>query len=82
MYTNSRENEVRLLKQFMGRASNHVSQMPPSGLVHLHKKAKKSNIDWKCPACGEIYRTINMLSELPGFLNFCIAWLLQLPVAF
>ena len=35
-------------------------------LVFLHKKAKKSNNDWKCPACGEIYRTINMLYELPN----------------
>ncbi len=34
-------------------------------LTLLHKKAKKSNNDWVCPACGEIYRTINMLYELP-----------------
>lgn len=34
-------------------------------LTLLHKKAKKSNNDWKCPACGEIFRTINMLYALP-----------------
>ena len=34
-------------------------------LVFLHKKAKKSNNDWKCPACGEIYRTINLFCDLP-----------------
>lgn len=34
-------------------------------LEFLHKKAKKSNNDWKCPACGEIFRTINMLYEMP-----------------
>lgn len=34
-------------------------------LVMLHKKAKKSNCDWKCPGCGEIYRTINMMYDLP-----------------
>ena len=34
-------------------------------LVFLHKKAKKSNNDWKCPACGEIFRTISMMYELP-----------------
>lgn len=35
-------------------------------LVHLHKKVKKSDCDWKCPACGAIYRTINMFKELPN----------------
>lgn len=34
-------------------------------LTHLHKKAKKSDCDWVCPACGEIYRTIGMLKDLP-----------------
>ena len=34
-------------------------------LEFLHKKAKKSDFDWRCPACGEIYRTIRMLKELP-----------------
>ena len=34
-------------------------------LTYLHKKAKKSNNDWKCPACGEIYRTINLFMDLP-----------------
>ena len=32
----------------------------------LHGKAKKSDCDWKCPACGEIYRTIRMLKQLPN----------------
>ena len=36
-----------------------------SELTYLHKKAKKSNNDWKCPACGEIFRTINMMMDLP-----------------
>ena len=35
-------------------------------LILLHKKAKKSNDDWKCPECGEIYRTINMMYDLPN----------------
>ena len=65
MYTNSRENEVRLLKQLWAGLPTMCPKCRQSELVHLHKKAKKSNIDWKCPACGEIYRTINMLTELP-----------------
>ncbi len=30
----------------------------------LHKKAKKSNCDWKCPACGEVYKTLHILDKL------------------
>ena len=33
-------------------------------LEHLHKKAKKSNSDWKCPTCGEIYHLIKILDKL------------------
>ena len=32
--------------------------------VKLLKKAKKSDTRWKCPACGEIYRTMDMLKSL------------------
>ena len=65
MYTDSRENEVRLLKQLWAGLPTICPKCRQAELMHLHKKAKKSNIDWQCPACGEIYRTINMLSELP-----------------
>ena len=65
MYTNSRENEVRLLKQLWAGLPTMCPKCRQAELVHLHKKAKKSNIDWKSPASGEIYRTINMLTELP-----------------
>lgn len=37
-------------------------------LQRLHKRPKKgkmNNNDWVCPACGEIYRTINMMYDLP-----------------
>ncbi len=33
-------------------------------LDYLHKKAKKSNCDWKCLDCGHIYKTINILDTL------------------
>ena len=65
MYTNSRENEVRLLKRLWAELPTLCPQCHHAELEPLHKKAKKSNLYWKCPACGEIYRTINMLSELP-----------------
>ena len=65
MYTDSRDEEVKLLK---GLWTSQPTACPKCGraeLVHLYKKAKKSDCDWKCPACGEIYRTIHMLKELP-----------------
>lgn len=31
---------------------------------HLHKKAKKSNNDWKCPKYNAIYKTIEILYSL------------------
>lgn len=33
-------------------------------LEFLHKKAKKSNCDWKCPDCGAVYKTICILDQL------------------
>ena len=59
-----REEVVKFLKSLW----NETPQPCPlcgGALDFLHKKAKKSNNDWKCPACGEIYRTIGMLMELP-----------------
>ncbi len=34
-------------------------------LVFLHKKAKKSNSEWKCQQCDYIYRAVNILMEIP-----------------
>ena len=66
MYTDSREEELRFLKKLWAA---QPAQCPKCGQVqlgYLHKGAKKSDCDWKCPACGEIYRTIRMFMELPG----------------
>lgn len=65
MYTDSRENEVALLKKLWCEQSACCPKCGKAQLVPLHKKAKKSNCDWQCPACGEIYRTITMLKQLP-----------------
>ncbi|MBQ3102902.1 MAG: hypothetical protein IJC58_01305 [Oscillospiraceae bacterium] len=65
MYTKNRDTEVALLKKLW---TNEAVTCPKCGeavLTHLHKKAKKSDCEWKCSACGEIYRTIRMLKELP-----------------
>ena len=65
MYTGSREEEVALLKKMWRAEEVACPKCGNATLVHLHKKAKKSDCDWKCPACGEIYRTIHMLMALP-----------------
>lgn len=49
MYTDSRENEVRLLKRLWAGLPTICPKCRQAELVHLHKKAKKSNMDWKCP---------------------------------
>jgi len=66
MYTENRETEVVLLKKLWNRESVTCPKCHKATLVHLHKKAKKSDCDWKCPECGEIYRTIHMLKDLPN----------------
>lgn len=33
-------------------------------LDYMHKKAKKSNCDWKCTECNKIYKTISILDRL------------------
>ncbi len=65
MYTKSRDEEVKLLKRLWSKQSTICPKCGQAELDYLHKKAKKSVCDWKCPACGEIYRTINMLKDLP-----------------
>lgn len=66
MYTVSRETEVQLLKRMWRGERVICPRCGRDALVRLHGKAKKSDCDWKCPACGEIYRTIRMLKQLPN----------------
>ena len=66
MYTKNRDTEVALLKKMWTGQEVICPKCGQAKLVHLHKKAKKSNNDWKCPECGEVYRTINMFMELPN----------------
>ena len=65
MYTDSREEEVKLLKKLWTSQPVICPKCSGAQLEPLHKKAKKSDCEWKCPSCGEIYRTIRMLKELP-----------------
>ena len=65
MYTESRESEVVLLKKLWTSQPVTCPKCGGATLESLHKKAKKSDCEWKCPACGNIYRTIRMLKELP-----------------
>ncbi|MCF2616024.1 hypothetical protein JQM68_02305 [Oscillibacter valericigenes] len=65
MYTDSRDTEIALMKKLWRGEKAVCPKCGKGTLVHLHRKAKKSACDWKCPSCGEIYRTITMLKRLP-----------------
>ena len=66
MYHKTREEELIFLKRLWQEMPTVCPKCGGGSLVLLHKKAKKSNCDWKCPNCGEIYRTINMMMDLPN----------------
>ena len=65
MYFNSRDEEVAFLKKLWLKEPVTCPKCSGATLEYLHKKAKKSDCDWKCSSCGEIYRTIGMLKGLP-----------------
>lgn len=65
MYFKTRDEEVVFLKKLWNEEKVPCPKCGNEFLEHLHKKAKKSNNEWQCKNCGEIYRTINMLMELP-----------------
>ena len=59
----TRDDAVKFLKSLWIEAPQ---QCPLCGgkLDFLHKKAKKSNSDWICTACGERYDAIKILNQL------------------
>ena len=65
MYYETRAEELAFLKRLWAEQPTVCPKCQQGPLVLLHTKAKKSNNDWKCPACGEIFRTISMMMELP-----------------
>ena len=65
MYFKTRDEEVAFLKRLWTNVPTTCPKCGQATLTYLHKKAKKSNTEYKCPACGEIYRTIGMLKSLP-----------------
>ena len=65
MYTQNRNTEVAFMKRLWQGEEVLCPRCGLASLTRLHRKAKKSNNDWVCPSCGEIYRTISMLYDLP-----------------
>ena len=53
MYYPTRAEELAFLKRLRWEQPTVCPKFGASELVHLHKKAKKSNNDWKCPICGK-----------------------------
>ena len=61
----NRDEEVAFLKKLWTGEKVPCPECGHEFLEHRHKKAKKSDTEWKCAECGKIFRTINMLRELP-----------------
>ncbi len=59
----NREEAVRFLKSLWSETPQPCP-LCSGELDFLHKKAKKSNCDWICTACGERFDTIKILKEL------------------
>jgi len=66
MYFKTRNEEVAFMKKLWLKQPVTCPKCSGATLEHLHKKAKKSDCEWKYPACGEIFRTIGMLKDLPN----------------
>ena len=60
----NRDEEVAFLKKLWTKVPTPCPECGFEYLEHLHKKAKKSNCDWICTACGERYDTIKILDAL------------------
>lgn len=60
---NNREEMVAFLKSLW---AEKPQSCPLCGgrLDYFHKKAKKSNSDWICTACGERYQAVDILYEI------------------
>lgn len=61
----SRDAQLSFMKRLWKGMPTQCPKCGKADLVLLHAKAKKSLNDWKCPHCGQVYRTIRMLYSLP-----------------
>ncbi|MBR1864636.1 MAG: hypothetical protein IJ806_11185 [Ruminococcus sp.] len=59
----SRNDAVSFLKRLW---QQEKAECPVCGheLELLHKKAKKSDLDWQCRNCSKTYRTLRLLDEI------------------
>ena len=60
----NREEAVNFLKS-LWRETPKPCPLCGGRLDFFHKKAKKSNSDWVCIACGERFDAIKILKQLP-----------------
>lgn len=60
---NTRDEAVKFLKSLWAETPQ-LCPLCNGKLDYFHKKAKKSNCDWVCTACGERYDTIKILNSL------------------
>lgn len=59
-----RSEKVALIKRLIAGEQTLCPNCHEDVLEHFHKKAKKSNTDYRCPSCGKRFQVICMLKEL------------------
>lgn len=64
MYTDNRDDEAKLIKKLICGDQVTCPACRQDVLEPFHKKAKKSNTDYICTACGERYQVIKMLDAI------------------
>ncbi len=59
----SRQEAISFLKK-LWKCESVSCPMCGSELELLHKKAKKSDVDWQCKKCDKTFKTIYLLNEI------------------
>lgn len=60
----SNRNEALIFLKRLWNGEKTTCPICGNELELLHKKAKKSNCDWQCKACGKTYKTMHLLDDL------------------
>lgn len=67
MYSKTREEEVKLIKDLLAERPVTCPRCGLARLDYFHKKAKKSCTDWICPSCREHFDVIRMMKDIHAF---------------
>jgi transposase-like protein len=63
MDSQNRDEAVLLIRRLIAGEAVKCPRCAGADLTHFHQKAKKSNLDWVCPACGKRFQVIRMMKD-------------------